>query len=443
MAKEELLRFLKEKGADAWNTWRESKLVTDLDLSGADLGDEDLVNVNLSGANLSGANLRGTNLSEAYLDSTDLSGAGLSGADLVSARLTDANICYADLTGTNLDSTDLRCTYLYGANLSKANLTSANLSLALCTQADFSSAYLAKACLIGSRLDGATLNLACLWETQRARWSIKGVICEAVYFDEERRELTSFGPGDFERLYSDKTKVVLFYKDGINSLEFSTLPALVKHLEQSHPGCSLRLESIKDAMGGAVVTLVIDDASDGSLEGLELLKVELEATAKQVIEFQRLALDERETRLQLEGEVKQLNSVVDKLIVRPSIVFHSGEGISMGDTYKVGQGVAGQNVHAHDMTFNQIGGQIEQSMDLTELARQLARLREAMSQDAKEPSHYIALGEVAKAEEAAKAKDSSKVAQSLKAAGKWALDVSTKIGVPLAIEAIKHSTGMK
>ena len=55
----------------------------------------------------------------------------------------------------------------------------------------------------------------------------------------------------------------------------------------------------------------------------------------------------------------------------------------------------------------------------------------------------MALGEVARAEEAAKAKDSSKVAESLKAAGKWTLDIATKIGTSLATEALKESLGMK
>jgi len=36
-----------------------------------------------------------------------------------------------------------------------------------------------------------------------------------------------------------------------------------------------------------------------------------------------------------------------------------------------------------------------------------------------------------------------KLAESLKCAGKWALDVATKIGVSLATDAIKQPTGMK
>lgn len=124
--------------------------------------------------------------------------------------------------------------------------------------------------------------------------------------------------------------------------------------------------------------------------------------------------------------------------------FFTGGINKMGDTYNVGQaGAVGPNAHAHDMTFNQIGGQIEASMDLSELAQQLSRLRQTMSQEATEAEHHIAVGEIAKAEKAAKEKDASKVAESLKSAGKWALEVASKIGVSLAIDAIKQATGLR
>lgn len=106
-------------------------------------------------------------------------------------------------------------------------------------------------------------------------------------------------------------------------------------------------------------------------------------------------------------------------------------------------GAMGDDSQVNNLTYNQIGSQIEKLMDLSQLAIELSLLRQAMSQEAKETTEYIAVGEVAKAEEAAKAKDSSKVAESLKGAGKWALDVATKVGVSLATEAIKQSTGLK
>jgi hypothetical protein len=116
----------------------------------------------------------------------------------------------------------------------------------------------------------------------------------------------------------------------------------------------------------------------------------------------------------------------------------------MGDQYNIsGQaGAVGSNAHAHDMTFNQIGSQLENSVDLLQLADELSTLRQAMVKEAIELDHSIAVGDVAKAEQAAKSKDATKVAEYLKSAGKWTLDIASKIGVPLAIEALKRSMGI-
>lgn len=126
---------------------------------------------------------------------------------------------------------------------------------------DFSTAILQgvdfrQANLIETNLDGATLTEACLWETQRAGWSIQGIICEAISWDKEGKEQTTYSPGEFERLYADKTTVVLHYVGGIISpIEVATLPSMIEIMQQSS-GCVLRLDSLQDAPGGATVTLV-------------------------------------------------------------------------------------------------------------------------------------------------------------------------------------------
>lgn len=133
------------------------------------------------------------------------------------------------------------------------------------------------------------------------------------------------------------------------------------------------------------------------------------------------------------------------LIFNPRTVLNYQGDFQMGDEYNIsGQaGAVGPNAHAHDMTFNQLVNHVEKSTDFAQLAKELIKLREAMAQEAKETSHYIAVGEVAKAEEAANNKDSSKLVESLKAAGKWTLEVATKIGTTLATDIIKQSMGMK
>lgn len=120
-----------------------------------------------------------------------------------------------------------------------------------------------------------------------------------------------------------------------------------------------------------------------------------------------------------------------------------------GNIYNVpGQaGAVGDNAHAHDMTFNHIGSQIEDSMDLSELANQLAELRQIMKKESVTPENEIQHEEatllVGKAEQAARAKDASKVAEYLKAAGKFTLDFASKVGAALVAEALKAAMGMK
>jgi hypothetical protein len=111
-----------------------------------------------------------------------------------------------------------------------------------------------------------------------------------------------------------------------------------------------------------------------------------------------------------------------------------------GDTYNVGQGVGvGRNVKMDNVTVNQM--QSQEKLDLPALADQLARLRSEMKKEATEPEHDVAVGEVAAAESAAKNGDETSTLEHLKNAGKWALDLGIKIGVPVAIEAIKKSAG--
>jgi hypothetical protein len=150
---------------------------------------------------------------------------------------------------------------------------------------------------------------------------------------------------------------------------------------------------------------------------------------------------ELNNRLFLEGKVAALDQTVQRL---------AGKGATyiMGDNYDVtGEQVVGfavgPNAQAHDISFNQIVNQIEQTVDLFQLADELARLRQAMSKEATETEQHIAIGEVAKGEQAAKAKDSIKPVQSLKSAGGWALEVATKIGVSLASDVLKNSMGIK
>ena len=82
------------------------------------------------------------------------------------------------------------------------------------------------------------------------------------------------------------------------------------------------------------------------------------------------------------------------------------------------------------------------SLDLSQLIDELSQLREAMAKEAKTDDESVAVAAVVQAKKAAQAKNREEMAKQLKAAGQWALDVATKIGIPLAIAAIKLSLGI-
>src|SRR6266498_3870830 len=432
MANPKHLEILK-RDVKEWSQWREAHQGIKPDFSEADL----------SGAFLSMADFSMADLRKADLGMAIITGANLTGADLTGAKLNYANLDRARLGTAKLVGAKLVLAKLVGANLTGANLVGANLSGAVLSGTKLRNATLLTSRLINANFDGADLTKACLWETQRAGWSIKGVICDSIYWDENGEEESFYGPGEFERLFADKTKVKLFYKDGINPLEIATLPALIKHLEDSRPGCGLRLVSIHEDAGGVVVELAVE-GDDNSPEQLKQLITEIETTAQRAIEFERKFLAEEKQRLQLEGALKQSDAIIDKLILRPSVNFQ-GDYKHMGSTYNVpGQaGAVGDNASASNMTFNQIVNHFQQSIDLQALATQLAELRQAMSEkQGSSPQSAIALGKVAEAEIAAQEKNPSQVMMSLKAAGEWTLDFAKEIGKDVVVEAIKQSMGM-
>jgi hypothetical protein len=230
MANEEHLKILRQ-GVEVWNQWRMNNLEITPDLSFANLMEANLSRVDLSKANLqrtclSGANLREANLILADFSGADLQEAVLTLADLISTNFSEADLSYAVFTGANLYGANF-----YGASLIETNLMGQDLSEENLKNVNFQNAYLGTARLIDANLDGANLTGACLWETQRAGWSIKDIICEYVYWDSEAIVKIEYAPGEFERLFADQTKICLFYKDGISPLEIASLPALIQHLE--------------------------------------------------------------------------------------------------------------------------------------------------------------------------------------------------------------------
>ena len=67
----------------------------------------------------------------------------------------------------------------------------------------------------------------------------------------------------------------------------------------------------------------------------------------------------------------------------------------------------------------------------------MAELQLKLKGDATEPEHNLSLAEIAQAENSAKKGDGAKAFEHLSKAGKWTLDIAEKIGVSVAIEALK------
>jgi hypothetical protein len=141
-----------------------------------------------------------------------------------------------------------------------------------------------------------------------------------------------------------------------------------------------------------------------------------------------------EESLRLVAEAKYQALVHDVL---PRLIEKIGPTMSR-DTYNVsGQaGAVGPDAHAHDNVFQQS----QAGIDLPKLSEELGRLRNAMKDEATGTrGQDKAIGVVADAEEAATRGDCPAVLQYLKSAGEWTLGIAEKIGVDVAIEALKRA----
>jgi hypothetical protein len=116
--------------------------------------------------------------------------------------------------------------------------------------------------------------------------------------------------------------------------------------------------------------------------------------------------------------------------------------IQMGDIYSAGQaGAMGPNAQATNNTFQQLWQQNQGAIDLRALAHELQELRTAMRREASTPAHDMAVADIDAAQTEAVAGNGAKTLEHLRSAGKWAFDVSTKIGIGVAIVAIKIALG--
>ena len=116
---------------------------------------------------------------------------------------------------------------------------------------------------------------------------------------------------------------------------------------------------------------------------------------------------------------------------------------NMGDEYNISGGQQA-NVGPHGNVSNLTQNQnILSQVDMHSLIEELEKLRLAAKKQAVDVEHDKEVGVIAAAQDAAKKGDKPKLLQHLASAGKWTLDIATKIGTTLAASVIKEAIGLK
>ena len=250
-------------------------MLRDVSLAGCNLEGQQLARVDLSNSNLAGVNLQGADLTN-----TLLTGADLTNADLRSATLTGAIFKSANLSGVDLNGMDLH----------KADLTAANL-----THCDLRNANLTKTKLTDANITGAKL-----WKITTVGWSIANIECTCAYWDRDGKEKTVYRNHEFERIFAEAITIELRYPYRLADHELATLPIFIDHLAAVHWGTILRLKSISDVAGGALVKFVVEEV--GSHNPTEL-KAQLQAEAERIQLAQLMLRTNTQLHLQLKEKV--------------------------------------------------------------------------------------------------------------------------------------------
>lgn len=100
-------------------------------------------------------------------------------------------------------------------------------------------------------------------------------------------------------------------------------------------------------------------------------------------------------------------------------------------------GALGDGAIAQNFTQNQTIA--DKEIDLQQLVEELSRLRNQAKTESSTLEHDSEIGTLAGAEAAARAGDKPKVLELLSKAGKWTLDIATKIGTGLVVSILKDN----
>lgn len=230
------------------------------DLTGLDLQSFNLIGITLDLCDLRKQNLAGKNLTNASLKRVDLRGANLDKTIFNGANLADSL-----LTGANVRDTQFKSSNLTGIDFAGIDLSRVNLESAILRGCDFRDTDLSGACLASADITNTSL-----FNAETIGWDIRDIRCDFAYWDRDSTVKTDYKPHEFERIYAESLIIELKYDFRLTANEIATLPILIDHLQACHWGVALRLKSVKDIAGGALVQLVVDEAGNYSLNDLEI-----------------------------------------------------------------------------------------------------------------------------------------------------------------------------
>jgi uncharacterized protein YjbI with pentapeptide repeats/class 3 adenylate cyclase len=240
-----------------------------IDFKGHDISGLILKNISLVGSNLEGQQLARVDLSNSNLEEVNFQGADLSNTLMNGANLANANLCDATLSGASFKAANLNGVDLSGQDLSQTDFTGASL-----LNCDLREANLTKAKLIKANITGAKL-----WKINTAGWIISNIVCSYAYWDKESKDKTVYRNHEFERIFAESINIELRYPYRLADHELATLPIFIEHLAAVHWGIILRLKSITDVAGGALVLFVVEELGG---HNPTQLKAQLQAEADRI-----------------------------------------------------------------------------------------------------------------------------------------------------------------
>lgn len=264
-------------------------------LENIDFRGHDISGLMLRDVSLAGSNLEGQQLARVDLTNSNLQGVNLQGADLANTLFTGANLTNADLRGATLSGTIFKSANLSGVDLNGMDLNNADFTAANLSHCDLRNANLSKTKLAGANITGAKL-----WKITTAGWAIANIECNYAYWDKSGKEKTVYRNHEFERIFAEAITIELRYPYRLADHELATLPIFIDHLAAVHWGTILRLKSISDVAGGALVKFVVEEV--GSHNPTEL-KNQLQAEAERIQLAQLMLRTNTQLHLQLKEKV--------------------------------------------------------------------------------------------------------------------------------------------